>query len=377
MARPSPEHLAFVLTFSVFLAFLAGMLAAWAWVLGRLWRGIPLLAGIRPLKQRDARWGPVSVVALIVLYLMVNAFVFRLYAAATGRNLPHAMTQAEPKRDEAKPGKAADPGHENEAADGAGKIAEEQSQGELMLQLAVINTVLILLLPATLQLTSGATLADLGIDLTDWKRQVGWGVWSAMIIIPAVIAIQSLAVRVWPSQKHPVELMVMEQFTPGVALLALLSTVLLAPILEEMLFRGVIQHWLCRLLREESLPSLPAETEPVDSVGPMDSSSMEELELRTALAQGQLPDGLVGDAGRSPGLSAGSSLAIVVTSVLFAAMHLPQWPAPLAILLLSMGLGALYQRTGSLLAAIAMHGTFNGFNTVLMILAAIDHQLHS
>ena len=197
-------------------------------------------------------------------------------------------------------------------------------------------------------------------------------------MIPAVIAIQSLAVRVWPSQKHPVELMVMEQFTPGVALLALLSTVLLAPILEEMLFRGVIQRWLCRLLREESLPSLPAETEPVDSVGPMDVRRAWRNPSRgLALAQGQLPDGLVEDAGRSPGLSAGSSLAIVVTSVLFAAMHLPQWPAPLAILLLSMGLGALYQRTGSLLAAIAMHGTFNGFNTVLMILAAIDHQLHS
>ena len=73
MARPSPEHLAFVLTFSVFLAFLAGMLAAWVWALGRLWRGIPLLDGVRPLRHREARWGAVSVLALIVLYLMVNA----------------------------------------------------------------------------------------------------------------------------------------------------------------------------------------------------------------------------------------------------------------------------------------------------------------
>ena len=76
------------------------------------------------------------------------------------------------------------------------------------------------------------------------------------------------------------------------------------------------------------------------------------------------------------GSAASSSLAIVVTSLLFAAMHLPQWPAPIAIFLLSLGLGTLYQRTGSLLAAIAMHGTFNGFNTVLMLMEAIDHQLH-
>ena len=56
-------------------------------------------------------------------------------------------------------------------------------------------------------------------------------------------------------------------------------------------------------------------------------------------------------------------------------MHLPQWPAPIAIFLLSMGLGTSTSRTGSLLAAIVMHGTFNGFNTVLMLMAAIDHQL--
>ena len=210
-----------------------------------------------------------------------------------------------------------------------------------MLQLAVINIVLILLLPATLQLTSGATLADLGIDLSDWKRQVGWGVWSAMIIIPAVIAIQSLAVRVWPSQKHPVELMVMEQFTPRVALLALLSTVLLAPILEEMLFRGVIQRWLCRLFREDRCHPCRRKPSRWTPGNRRWSRGMEEPELRTPLAPGQVPDGLVEDAGRIPGFSAGSNLAIVVTSVLFAAMHLPQWPAPLAILLLSMGLGSL------------------------------------
>ena len=132
-----------------------------------------------------------------------------------------------------------------------------------MLQLAVINTVLIVLLPAVLRLTSGATLADLGIDLTDWKRQMAWGVVAAMLMIPAVIAIQSLAVRVWPSQKHPVELMVLEQFTPGVALLAILSTVVLAPVIEEMLFRGIIQRWLCRLFGERDFT-----IHPIGSIGP-------------------------------------------------------------------------------------------------------------
>jgi membrane protease YdiL (CAAX protease family) len=36
-----------------------------------------------------------------------------------------------------------------------------------------------------------------------------------------------------------------------------------------------------------------------------------------------------------------------------------------------MALGTVYQRTGSLLAAITMHATFNGVNTLLLLLAAI------
>ena len=78
----------FFLTFSVLLAFLAMMLGAWVWALGRIWRGIPLLAGVQPLTLRQAGWGALTVLAVIFLYLIVNASVFRLYAAATGRHLP-------------------------------------------------------------------------------------------------------------------------------------------------------------------------------------------------------------------------------------------------------------------------------------------------
>ena len=204
MARISPDLFVFFLTFTVLLAFLACMLGVWAWALGRIWRGIPLLAGVRPLTLRQARWGAVTVLALI-FFTMVNASVFRLYAAATGRHLPprgdsgrsKATMPENPGRLWTRSPAATRP------AEAAWQGAAEQSQGELMLQLAVINTILLLLVPAILRLTSGATLADLGIDLTDWKRQMGWASGAAMLMIPAVIAIQSLAVRVWPLRSTP------------------------------------------------------------------------------------------------------------------------------------------------------------------------------
>jgi membrane protease YdiL (CAAX protease family) len=376
MAGITPDVLVFFLTSSVLLSFLAMMLGAWIWALVRIWRGIPLLAGVTPCDLRQARWGALTVLAVIVVYLGVNAAVFRLYERATGRQMPHAEAHVDPGEGAGKRRKAAQENPAEGPPGAPGIVPAEQSQGELMLQLAVINTVLILLLPAVLRLTSDARFADLGFDLNDGKQQVIWGVGAAMLMIPAVIAIQSLAVRVWSSQRHPVELMVLEQFTPGVALLALVSTVVLAPVIEEMLFRAIIQRWLCRLFGERSAPPVIAyeDTPPfVDDLTGSWSSDEPGEKQKTAVDWSDLE---LDDASMTDRGSAGSSsLAIVITSLFFAALHLPQWPAPIAIFLLSLGLGSLYQKTGSLLAVIAMHGTFNGFSTVLMLLEAIDHQL--
>src|SRR5262249_9205882 len=59
-----------------------------------------------------------------------------------------------------------------------------------------------------------------------------------------------------------------------------------------------------------------------------------------------------------------SLLPIVLTSALFAAVHIPQWPAPIAIFFLSVGLGVVYQRMGSLFASFLLHALFNAFSTL-------------
>jgi hypothetical protein len=59
----------------------------------------------------------------------------------------------------------------------------------------------------------------------------------------------------------------------------------------------------------------------------------------------------------------------VLTSLVFAGLHYDQWPAPIPLFPVSLMLGYLYQRTGSLFASIAMHATFNGINMALLFLA--------
>ena len=56
---------------------------------------------------------------------------------------------------------------------------------------------------------------------------------------------------------------------------------------------------------------------------------------------------------------------------LFAAVHAPQWPAPIPLFVLALIIGSVYHRTGSLIAAIFMHATFNGFSTLAMFVAIL------
>lgn len=401
MDRISPALFAFSILSTLLLAALLGMLWAWAWALGRIWKGLPIVADDRARPLKPAPWGILTVLALVFLYLGVNVSVTRIYAAATGRHLPRVAKAAENQVGAREPGKAIDqpknaekaPGPGEAAADGQSKDVKaglqgpgpeappEQSLAELMFQFAVSNGLLLVLVPAFVRFTSGAGLADLGLHRQEWPRQMGIGVRAAMLMTPPVCAIQFLAVRIWRSHSHPVEQMVLENLTPWVAILAVLSTMVLAPLIEELLFRGVLQHWLGRFVEDRPLPtatipengwsatlesankSLPWDSEyaPPKS-NPIDSGS-EPLEIGYQPAE--------------QSSSRSSNLPILLTSFFFAAMHLPQWPAPIAILLLSLALGTVYQRTGSLLASITMHATFNGINTLLLLLAALGQHIQA
>jgi membrane protease YdiL (CAAX protease family) len=100
------------------------------------------------------------------------------------------------------------------------------------------------------------------------------------------------------------------------------SAVVLAPVVEETIFRGVVQ---------------------------------------TSLRQA----GLVPNRWR----------AIIVTSVVFAAIHggVAQWYALPSLFVLSLGLGYVFERTGSLYASMTMHGLFNASQVALAIAISSAH----
>ncbi len=411
----------------VMMSILFGIGASWCWILWNLLKGRPLFPE-RPLVARGRTpWGSGTVLIVFVLYVAANLLLFKGYALVT-RGSPSdevpAATKAAPhvtveKPDSPAPKQAALRSAETDQAEEPDlppanptsgienkKDAKEFSLLELMSIQAVVNTFLLLLLPMVLRGTSGARLNDLGLSLDHWGRQVMIGLVAVLYLLPIIMGTQHLALKLLgpfdEQSRHPVERMLREQFSGGVAGLALVTAVILAPIFEELMFRGIFQSWLIELLerfrgnfgiRSVEPRGLDGDIYFADepNPSPVDSGRLEEAESteRTACPPESeaVPDAMSREwsyeywsaEDRVPALPASKAspprlpspvsagAGIVLTSLIFAMLHAGQWPAPIPIFILAIGLGVIYYRTGSLLATICMHALFNATSTLALI----------
>lgn len=92
---------------------------------------------------------------------------------------------------------------------------------------------------------------------------------------------------------------------------AILVLPILAPIAEELLFRGILQQWMTEKF--------------------------------------------------------GSQVGLYGSSFLFAVVHWSDWPSPIPIFFFSLALGTVFRRSGSLWTVIALHATFNLPVTIMLI----------
>ncbi len=178
-----------------------------------------------------------------------------------------------------------------------------------------------------------------------WKgvRQglTGFAMW-----VPVVWAIHA-ALSEWIPYSHPTIETLVNHPSPRVIAGVWFNAVLVAPIVEEVFFRGVLQGWLQRLGREDS------------------DRPFESLVLGRSLVENS-PDASPPDLAKGEMDSTIHVPAIVVASALFALAHANQGPAPISLFILSLGIGYMYQRTGSLLACVVMHMTLN-FATLALL----------
>lgn len=378
---PANSSIALILLSVVILALFFALLGGAAVVIALLIHGdikFPKL----PEKPRLVPWRWPSVAAMLLLYFAVNFGVANAFGVLKSQfgwqlgspvpaGLPVALksdpaqeasridAKTEPAKSVAKPdSRATEP--KNTDKD---KAERKFSFTETMLLVSVVNLLILALLPPLMKRISGATAADLGLDLHNLGKKVTLGVGTFFVVTPVVLIISALMQFVFARNKHPLEDMLRQGISFPVILLAFLSAAILAPLAEELMFRGILQGWLNRFDRRIQPVESWADLDPSDSfVGSPRTESPFQQTLVT-----NLPESDPGARPRGRGIPG----SILVSSLLFALVHFQQMPAPIPIFFLALALGWLYEATGGIVSSVVLHAAFNAFNTTLMVCAVL------
>jgi membrane protease YdiL (CAAX protease family) len=175
--------------------------------------------------------------------------------------------------------------------------------------------------------------------------------------------------------KHPAEhelLGAMKGATHDVRIILVIGACVIAPIFEELLFRGHLQTLLGRMFtpREQSIAPGLARSNVADAESSYPQATIAESAKTQAGGGGAPADPVpvinyAAPTTAAPPPRRNAWLAILITSILFALVH-PLWMAPL-IFILALCLGYLYERTGNLWACIALHAIFNTASTITFL----------
>ncbi len=318
---------------------LGASLLIWSQVVLRLARGQPLLL---TSPRRDVPWRGVHVALAFLVYVIVPALsvvlIVQRFELPSLADLPTDDVQV---------------------------VIWRLAAGSILVVVAA------LLVLTYLKIDLSATRSDLGWSAKDLPGDIGLGIRAFLAIAPPVYALQYVLVLVYQQFSdqpalHPLVQLVRQHPTPAMLFWSIVSAVLVAPVVEEFLFRVVLQGWLEKLVRgvhiavqlardSQTQAFQPPDTPPPDTEPP-DPSSPDNPYLSPAAT------------GDRPGLGQGMAAApqrliaapIFISSALFALFHLGHGPAPIPLFFLALVLGYLYQKTHRILPSVVVHMLLNG-----------------
>lgn len=193
------------------------------------------------------------------------------------------------------------------------------------------STITFLAAIAMLRARWRVSLVELGFDRSRIVGDLKTGTVAFFLVAPVVYGIQAVFMR-WLPYEHP-----LISAAPRHAVLVAISGIVVAPVFEEFMFRGVLQSWLEKL--EAAIVSRRRSRE----AGDLSASSPVEFVDRPL---GAMP--------------------IIVSSLLFALMHLGQGPAPIALFVFALLLGFLYRQTHRLWPSMVVHCLLNAVTIVVL-----------
>ncbi len=275
--------------------------------------------------------------------------------------------------------------------------------------------VLIIIVVGLLRLGSDLHLTDLGIQRKGWQLACFLGGWAWFAATPCVLGIHAVGswLTRWYSETAPESHKLVSLVEPESTVLRwvvlIVAAVPIAAILEEFLFRGVLQRWASQvawrshvlffvalvlgmnthqavfeqvtvfvLLLSAIYIWIGSRGAPATTPSPR---STQDTPLSEAISSEAIPQDLPRDLPRetysldiadvfdprhqNPVVN--RQLALLAQAALFGLIHKP-WPAPIPLVVLALVLGWVMQRTNSLLGPVMLHALFNATACVLLAL---------
>jgi membrane protease YdiL (CAAX protease family) len=209
----------------------------------------------------------------------------------------------------------------------------------------------------------GGIAARIGLGVTGWA-----------VLMPGVLAVHAGVLLVfaaldWQPTEHP--LTQLGELSPFGQALFFAQTCLAAPLVEEILCRGLLLPWAIGAReRNAGGPQTPPLVPPV--IRPWLVLAFSALRV--------IESGRIGPAILLATLAAGLGViwvtvrhgrrhvrGVYATAAFFALIHSNIWPTPIPLFALGLGLGWLAVRTRGVLAPAIVHGLFNAVSAVFVL----------
>jgi membrane protease YdiL (CAAX protease family) len=304
----------------------------------------PILAYV---PRRPVPWGPIAA-ALVVLYVLTAI------GSAVTPHIPEENTSELRTDDAGKPSLNGD---------------DSWSMVENLAASAIVQMFIVSGFAITIAIFYKATARDLGLpeNSNDLRRDILVGAVACLAALAPVHIVQILLRFFLNMQQgesgHPLVEMIKESRHSGmVMILAAFTAVVVAPFVEEIAFRLLLQGWLEKW-EDEHLGWR-------GNVRPTGAADNEAAALDTITRTNETV------ASDPPPLSVGGLPhgwpPILASSLLFGMAHIGYGPEPVPLFLLGLFLGYVYQRTHRLAPGIVCHALFNFF-TVFQLWRLVFH----
>lgn len=233
-----------------------------------------------------------------------------------------------------------------------------------------------LTVPVVFYALSGVPPGRIGLTTRRLGRNVLAGVGGWLLITPLVFIVYMTVLYLYNMadpeavQEHALTRLARQGPSAVEWTLLVFSAVVVAPVLEETVFRGVLQPWFAGM-RHGGAAAMAAAFG-VALVGRqsllIDSLRNNGRGLLTAATPALFVLVMVPfcwSVARRPPRP--ESAAVFGTALLFASMHASVWPTPVPLFVLGLALGTIMARTGSLVGPMVLHGLFNAVTCVVLL----------